>query len=188
MDYMLLKQIVPNRFYLPPTFSAHPTNYPGFDCVNPGIGNIASPYSFFVASHFMSNPNLRKKLVPSQEHSVVDKSAQEGNGAQEENADVTINNINENKIANTIENKKKVGGNGNSDDDEKILNSLNEHKRKLLDASIYESFVHPKKIKTETLSLNLPKSSKIKVAPTKIQLKTSGSNELKTLKHKFKFE
>ena len=72
----------------------------------------------------MSNPNLRKKLVPSQEHSVVDKSAQEGNGAQEENADVTINNINENKIANTIENKKKVGGNGNSDDDEKILNSL----------------------------------------------------------------
>ena len=64
MEFSLLKQIVPNRFYLPSSFSTHPSHQPGFDCINPGIGNVVQPFSFFVPTFFQSNPNLKSKRIP----------------------------------------------------------------------------------------------------------------------------
>ena len=46
-------------------------------------------------------------------------------------------------------------------EEEEILNELNQKKRKNLDPAIYKSFLHPKKIKTETSKIeNLMKKIK----------------------------
>ena len=167
MEFSLLKQIVPNRFYLPSSFSTHPSHQPGFNYINPGIGNVVQPFSFFVPTFFQSNPNLKSKRIPD-EAPVTPHIELEGKG----------NEIEETKP----ENVEKVDN--ESDADQNILDELNSKKRKLLDASIYESFTHPKKIKTESLILKSANSAKSSqgVSSTKIN---KGPKEIK---HKFKFE
>ena len=67
--------------------------------------------------------------------------------------------------------------------DQNVINELNSKKRKLLDPTIYESFTHPKKIKTESLILSIPKTPKINKEVISTSKKQSNA-----LKHKFKFE
>ena len=174
MEYSLLKQIVPNRSYFPLGISTHPTHFPGFDCINPGIGNVASPFSYFVPSHFKTNPNLQIKQQPAQE--VIIPFEQEGKGPE---PDLT-------------ESDKSEEIESTSEDSQKILNQLNARKKKLLDEAIYESFLHPKKIKTETLHLKaspqkpiLTKANQVKDKPLPLKLPNTKSQNLK---HKFKFE
>ena len=178
MEYSLLKQIVPNRSYFPLGISTHPTHFPGFDCVNPGIGNVTSPYSYFVPSHFQANPNLHVKQQPKQ---LIEPVEQEGKGS--ESPELSKND----KISEIPE----IESDNGSEETEKILNLLNARKKKLLDTAIYESFLHPKKIKTETLHLKASaqktKVSKVSKAEQEKNMKLNNS-QASSLKHKFKFE
>ena len=176
MEYSLLKQIVPNRFYLPSGIVTHPTHYPGFDCVNPGIANVAQPYSFFVPSFFQQNANLKIKQIPAEP--VIEKNELEGKGNVEtDESQSRPEEKSSEKIAVRVEN---------------VLDELNEKKRKLLDSAIYESFTHPKKIKTESLSLISRKNQKVDaIKEAKLSsnsLKTNKVLTSKQMKHKFKFE
>ena len=170
MEYSLLKQIVPNRSYFPLGIATHPTHYPGFDCINPGIGNVASPYSYFVPSHFITNPNLQVKQKPQLEHELID-TEQAGKGTE---------------TSQNVETESEIEG--GAEDTEKILSELNAKQKKLLDKAIYESFLHPKRIKTETVQLK-PSVQKLKVN-TKGQGNTEkiSKSNVKEVKHKFKFE
>ena len=73
-------------------------------------------------------------------------------------------------------------------DEEKILNELNAHKKRHLDSAIYESFLHPKKIKTETLVLNQKLAPKKEVAKKDTKSDSSKIISNEKIKHKFKFE
>lgn len=139
MEYSLLKLIVPNKSYYPISATAHASHFPSFDCVNPGIGNVASPYSYFVSSHFFSNPNLKTKFFSND--TKLDNE-QEG-GGKDVQKDKELN----------PEASSSILQKNTEDETEEILNELNAKKKKLLDQSIYESFLHPKKIKTEVLVL-----------------------------------
>ena len=168
MEYSLLKQIVPNRFYYPSLSSAHPTHYPSFDCVNPGIGNVSSPFSYFVPSHFYSNPNVKQKAIPNNQsnEAIIE---QDGKGDE----------TNIEALPSASDQDKKL-----DTEEEEILNELNQKKRKNLDPAIYKSFLHPKKIKTETLKLEAVGK---KVRPTNTTEKLEKSVGKKVV-HKFKFE
>ena len=175
MEYSLLKQIVPNRFYYPINFSAHPTHYPSFDCINPGVGNISSPFTYFVPSHFFSNPNLKTKNVP------IDLMKEESLLQQEGKGDETK--VDSNLVV--VPDSKKLDS---STEEEEILNKLNENKRKNLDPAIYDSFLHPKKIKTETLKLQSTAPKLKSLNTEKIEKGAAVNTSNKKVMHKFKFE
>lgn len=182
MEYSLLKQIVPNKAYFPIGATSHPSHFPGFDCVNPGIGNVASPFTYFVPSHSFSNPNIKvKKFL--REKDIVHE--QEGRG------DDTTKDEDQEPLSTT-----SILPQSTDEETEEILNKLNARKKKLLDQAIYESFLHPKKIKTEVLKLthNNPKAkSKTKVegvehSKDKKISEIHKEHKEKLIKHKFKFE
>lgn len=176
MEYSLLKQIVPNRSYFPIGISTHPTHFPGFDCINPGIGNVASPFSYFVPTHFTTNPNLQVKNRDTQ--NIETPESQEGKGKELIAKESQVTENAETEVGNSASSSK-------DEESEKILNELNARKKKLLDSAIYESFLHPKRIKTEILHLkNVQKAKELKVPKIKVTEKTPLSN----VKHKFKFE
>ena len=179
MEFSLLKQIVPNRFYFPSGISTHPTHYPGFDCINPGIGNVAQPYTFFVPTYFQSNTHTKIKNVPIEVQKSDDLIEQDGKGSEES----TENSANHPNPVEEI--SKKIQETDNND--KNVLDELNQRKRKLLDAAIYESFVHPKKIKTETLQLHPPKIQKHNLQESTLN-QTKKILSSKPIKHKFKFE
>ena len=180
MEYSLLKQIVPNRFYLPAGFSTHPTHYPGFDCINPGFGNVAQPYSFFVPSFFQPNPYLKTKQIPTDPKKDNEEKIEfEGKGSENTQSDV-------------VNNSKSLE---KTETEENVLDDLNSKKRKLLDTAIYESFTHPKKIKTESLLLTSQKNKKYDAIkdnkPSNVSQTSKQSKrqeQVKSVKHKFKFE
>ena len=167
MEYNLLKQIVPNRSYLPYSFNFRQSSTPGFDCVIPGIGNVASPFTFFVPSYNPLHAHLKKKVTV--QVTTVD---QEGKGSDERESE-------DSKLPEQAQQSE-------SSLKKEILDELNKNKRKLLDEAIYESLVHPKKIKTETVLLrpeqNLTRFTKITKPVAQNHVKTN------TMNHKFKFE
>ena len=181
MEFSLLKQIVPNRFYFPSGISTHPTHYPGFDCINPGIGNVAQPYTFFVPTYFQSNTHTKIKNVPIEVQKSDDLIEQDGKGSEES----TENSANHPNPVEEI--SKKIQETDNND--KNVLDELNQRKRKLLDAAIYESFVHPRKIKTESLLLNKLNNPKVPTKETLVSApKVNRTVPSKPIKHKFKFE
>ena len=178
MEFSLLKQIVPNRFYFPTGISTNPTHYPGFDCINPGIGNVAQPFSYFVPTFSNSNANVKTKIIPTEVAQNDATFEQDGKGNDEISKDVSS----QESVSSQENNLEKE-----SDSEKKILDELNAKKRKLLDSAIYESFVHPKKIKTETLQLNPPKIQKHNLQESTLN-QTKKILSSKPIKHKFKFE
>ena len=66
MEYNLLKTIEPNLgLQMCPTRNPHLTPYPAIDYVNPGLGQVARLYSFYVPLYSNQSPfNIAKKDDP----------------------------------------------------------------------------------------------------------------------------
>ena len=93
MEYNLLKQIVPNRSYLPQTFNFRQSSLPAFDCITPGIGSIASSFTFFVPTYNPLNVHLKKKVTV--ENTTVVAAIQEGKGSESDEPEHKSENLNE---------------------------------------------------------------------------------------------
>jgi hypothetical protein len=115
MEYNLLKTIEPNLgLQMCPVPNPHLTPYPAIDYVNPGLGQAARLYSFYVPLHSNQSPlNIDKKKD--------DALLQEG-GSSEMTSVETSEDLNED--IDPIE--------------------FNNRKRKLMGDAIQSSFMHPK--------------------------------------------
>jgi hypothetical protein len=170
MEYRLLKSIEPSQgILIPKETLPRLTPYPANNCVNPGLGQIARLYSFYVPLY--SNPNLHSisKHEADVEPMNVEPLNQEGKGEDS-----------------TLDNTPQLQ-NDNELKDESNLNPIdfNEKKRKLMGTAVHESFLHPKIIKTD------------KILFTKQKLVNKGSSgtksdksvlSFKPIKHKFQFQ
>ena len=159
MEYNLLKtiesnigQFVPNESY--PRLSAYPAN----DFVNPGLGQICRLHEFYVPLYAQPNLHAKQKKEPLENL--------EGSGIEENKA--------ETESVNEIENENIT------DQMKQDPIEFNLEKRKRLGSAIHESFLHPKLIKTDTLSLKKSKSEKLTKPKATISPK-------EPIKHKFKF-
>jgi hypothetical protein len=162
MEYKLLKTIESNQanLLIPKQTMPRLTAYPLNNCVNPGLGQIARLYSFYVPLY--SNPNLHSisKSEPN-----VEALHQEGKGSDLEQESQPMSQISEN-------------------DDNLNPIDYNEKKRKLMGAAIQDSFLHPKIIKTDKIVFVKDKKQS---NSTPISL-SSGESVPKKIKHKFQFE
>jgi len=169
MEYRLLKTIESSQLtLLPKETLPRLTSYPANNCVNPGLGQIARLYSFYVPLY--SNHSLHS--ISKKEPNVEPVDEQEGAG----NIDMDITKPD-------LETEQKPKENNV---DEFDLNPIefNEKKRKLLGAAVHESFIHPKLIKTNKISF-----SKQNVTNEKqVDVRKTSVNEKNPVKHKFQFE
>jgi hypothetical protein len=168
MEYKLLKTIqsAQGGLLVPKETMPRLTAYPANNCVNPGLGQIARLYSFYVPLYSRSNLHTISKIEPN-----VDALLQEGKGDESEQ-----------KIAESV--------NDVLDTDDNNLNPIeyNDRKRKLMGDAVQESFLHPKLIKTDKIVFSKAKpQSKTQPVKSSIFLNT---NQLppKQIKHKFQFE
>jgi hypothetical protein len=172
MEYRLLKSIEPTQgILLPKETLPRLTAYPANNCVNPGLGQIARLYSFYVPLH--SNPNLHSisKNEADVEPLNVEPLNQEGKG-EDSVSDIKTN----------IPELQK----DNEANDESYLNPIdfNERKRKLLGSAVHESFLHPKIIKTDKIVFSKQKPVNKTTSATKSDKSVP---PLKPIKHKFQF-
>jgi hypothetical protein len=161
MEYNLLKTIEPNLgLQMCPTRNPHLTPYPAVDYVNPGLGQAARLFSFYVPLYNNLSPF---NIVKEQNNSSVE---QEG-GSKDQSAD------NE---------PVSFGSDRNIDPIE-----FNDRKRKLMGDGIQSSFMHPK-IVTDTI--NLEPQSKVKRKTETVSLKSEKMKTGKgqNVKHKFQFD
>ncbi len=166
MEFRLLKTIeATQRTLLPKETLPRLTAYPANNCVNPGLGQIARLYSFYVPLYSNRNLHSISKNAPD-----VDAVDQEGSGIdpqeEQKNDDQfsTDNDIHLNPVA------------------------FNEKKRKLLGSAVQESFLHPKVIKTNKIIFSKDKNEKVADDSKTKQSKTMQSkNPPKLIKHKFQF-
>jgi hypothetical protein len=169
MEYRLLKTIEPNLgINVPNEMMPRLTPYPATDFVNPGLGQIARLFSFYVPLHVKSL-HSQNKNEPN-----VEAQLQEGSG----NIDHEDANKSENEIDSGSENLSEQ--NIDADPIE-----YNEMKRKKMGFAVHDSFLHPKFIKTDKILLASPTSSKTPVK--KMKTTKTESNATKTIKHKFQF-
>lgn len=110
------------------------SSFPSLDFVNPGIGNIIQPYGLFVPMHVHGSSHKKTKLKSlSNEENF---SNQEGGGDTKE--------IPKDESSMKKEEEDKI----------RVVDQLNQSiKEKLSDDGIYESFLHPRAIKTGTIVL-----------------------------------
>ena len=157
MEYNLLKtiessiggQFVPNETY--PRLSAYPAN----DFVNPGLGQICRLHEFYVPLYAQPNLHAKQKKEPLENL--------EGSGNDEK----------------AVENVDQITTEDISDQMKEDPIEFNLEKRKRLGSAIHDSFLHPKLIKTDLISLKKPNRGK-KPKETVITPKAP-------VKHKFKF-
>jgi hypothetical protein len=173
MEYRLLKSIEPQGVLMPKEKLPRLTAYPANNCVNPGLGQIARLYSFYVPMY--SNPSLHS--ISKSEANVepnVELFDQEGKG---ENSTDTSNNE---QVESQINN-----ANFRADSD---LNpsDFNERKRKMLGSAVQESFLHPKIIKTDKIVFSNQRIvNKVNSNQTQVHKSVDTS---KPIKHKFQFQ
>jgi len=166
MEYRLLKTIESSQpLLLPKETMPRLTPYPANNCVNPGLGQIARLYSFYVPLYSKSHLHEIHKNKPNVEEAHLSLN-QEGKGQEE-------------KIQTALETPEN--SETKNEDDELNPIEFNERKRKQLGSAIQESFLHPKVIKTDTILLQKPKKQ------TKSVSENQDNNKLKPLKHKFQF-
>ena len=132
------------------------TPFPSTDCITPGFGQVVNQFSLYIPIH--QKPSLHTVVKSIESESIELEKVQDGGGSIQ------------------------AASNDSSNTDE-ILNKLNEKKRKLLDDSIYSSFLHPKLIKTETIPIQSAK----KVQKGKGVKQSNEIQPTKTLSHKFQF-
>ena len=153
MEYSLLKTIENSVGILPIPNERFPrlTAFPANECVNPGLGQIARLHAFYVPLY--SNPNLheiqKKNLLENLE----------GSGTEKESAESPTD------ISSDIEEKDPL--------------EYNLEKRKRMGSPIQESFLHPKLIKIDKITLKKKPKSEIKSPPKPVSSKV--------INHKFKF-
>jgi hypothetical protein len=162
MEYNLLKTIEPNLgLRMCPSQNPRLTPYPAVDYVNPGLGQAARIFSFYVPLHTnQSTYTIEKK---------EDEALSQEGGSQESTS---------------------KDSNSTSFDDAMHDNNIdpiefNSRKRKLMGDGIQSSFMHPK-IVTGTIELE-PQS---KVKKKNITVKPEEKNKTgkgQTVKHKFQF-
>lgn len=173
---------------LDPTFTSNVLegplpSYPATDFVNPGLGNIVRPFGLYVPLYLYNHTH--KKVKEQSEQAVV----QEGSGS----------NVNT-RSEDTNQKPEEL--------QDSVSDELNKKKRELLDDAIYQSFLHPRLIKTDTILLKRNTSepdigalTNDKVAkknfpgaPTKNKVPIVGAmtfarepekKKLKTMKHSF---
>jgi hypothetical protein len=157
MDYSLLKEIEPNLGPFP-GYGLRLSSTPSKDYINPGVGQISRIYSLYVPLHLNNSPHVIEK--------VNDVMTQDGEGGDSEGGDFT--------------NEESTSDNLDSETNEEHV--LNEKKRKLMDAGISDSFLHPKRIKIGEILL--PKTVKSEKNTKKLSTKP---NEIQSkITHKFK--
>lgn len=153
-----------------PRLSAYPAN----NCVNPGLGQIARLYSFYVPMY--SRPNLHS--ISKSEANVetnVELFEQEGKG---ENSSLDSTNLEQ--VQSQINDADfKADSDLNPTD-------FNERKRKMLGSAVQDSFLHPKIIKTDKIIFsNQRVVNNVNSNKTKMQKSVETS---KPIKHKFQFQ
>jgi len=125
MEFRLLKQ-------LDPTFTSNVlegplSSSPAVDFINPGLGNIVRPFGLYVPLYLY---NQSHKKVKGKSEQIIE---QEGAGKV--------------PIASDIKEKPAEKS------EDSVTSELNNKKKQLLDEAIYQSFLHPRVIKTDTIIL-----------------------------------
>jgi hypothetical protein len=166
MEYQLLKTIEHSQsVIIPKETLPRLTPFPANNCINPGLGQIARLYSFYVPMY--SRPNLHSvsKNIPN-----VEPIEQEGKGETETDIEPSSENDTVTESINS--------------DNEGDLNPIeyNERKRKLMGSAVQDTFLHPKMIKTNTIVL-----SKTTVKNEKKTKLLKDASEKHVPKHKFQF-
>jgi hypothetical protein len=162
MEYNLLKTIEPNQNVLVPKETMpRLTPYPANNCVNPGLGQIARVYSFYVPLYTRPSIHSISKNEPN-----VEAMFQEGKGEESQSDE---------EIPTTS---------ALSQNDDKDINPIdfNERKRKLMGIGVHESFLHPKFIKTDKIVFSK------ELRKTESKPKVTQVTKPKEIKHKFQFE
>jgi hypothetical protein len=172
MEYRLLKTIESSQFSLLPKetlprLSAYPAN----NCVNPGLGQIARLYSFYVPLYSNRSLHSISKNEPNVEPN-VEAIDQEGTGNDLDVGETKTEQLN-----------KEEKSDENLDDIDLNPIEFNERKRKLLGPAVHESFIHPKLIKTNKIIF--PQTNKSNQKNTTKEIPVS---ETKHVKHKFQFQ
>jgi hypothetical protein len=158
MEYNLLKTIEPNLGLMMSNETLpRLTAYPATDYVNPGLGQITRLFSFYVPLYTQRDLHLTQKKSG-------DVSAEMLEGKGEETSD--------NKD-NSQETEK------NTEDSDDFIEQFNDLKRKKMDPGVFDSFHHPKKIKTD--SITFASNSKTKT------INHQSPKSTKNVKHKFQF-
>lgn len=170
MEYSLLKQVEPNIGFFFPS-DTHPilSPYPALDYVNPGLAQVVRIHNFMVPLHTQDTLHMIQKEIELQ------------------------NSI---KMNEEIDQLNTQVGSGDTEDEKTLIASqiaqdpvtLNEKKRKIMGEPIFESFVHPKKLKIGELVLSTKKTINTpKNIETKDSDKSGGSNSKMKIKHNFSF-
>ena len=127
MEYNLLKTIEPNlRLQMNPSTHPRLSQFPAVDFVNPGLGQVARLYSFYVPMQ----SNYAPLTINKKEDNSVN---QEGSGKNEKEENEEVESEIETKDFDPLE--------------------YNNRKRKLLGEGVQSSFMNPMAIKTGTLQL-----------------------------------
>ena len=164
MEYNLLKTIEPNLgLQMCPIRNPHLTSYPAIDYVNPGLGQAARLFSFYVPLYANQSPF---NIVKEQDQAM----SQEGGSIDSNPSD---------SISDSIDN--------NFDPIE-----FNNRKRKLIGEGVQSSFMHPKiitgKIDLEPQSKVKKKNVTVKSENEKIKVgKGHNVGKGQNVKHKFQF-
>ncbi len=155
MEYNLLKRIEPN-FVNPIANSTYPllTSTPAIDYINPGIGQISRLYSFYV-------PLFNNEST----HKIEKETEQLGSG-----------------VDNNSENNSDIKTNEETDDTSFDPLVYNDRKRKQLGDAVFDSFMHPKFVKTKKISLENSEKK-----PKQVQRKTDNIKKSKNEMHNFQF-
>ena len=169
MEYNLLKTFETNFGY------SGENDIFSDDLVLPGIGQVLNFNSLIVPLH---NAEGLTAITKQSDFEIDQLGAGIEAGSNEEENDNDIDASLENS-ANGIQTKTQV-------EDSDLL--LNERKRKQLDSSIYQSFMHPKMFKTKKInvdktSIKIPKE--IKSEQKKIVANPINGGSVKKVKHKF---
>jgi hypothetical protein len=166
MEYNLLKTIETNYGFISEE-EIIMTPYPSDIQIIPGIGQIINNLSIVTTLHHNVDATISTKK------SVFDSSEnnQLGAGNSEQEIEDNENDTKDNTVS---ENSTQI--------------AFNEQKRKAMGDEVYESFMHPKMFKTNSVTLNNQKekvNTPTKLAKTVVQKSKELSNSKTKLKHKF---
>ncbi len=172
MEYNLLKTIEPNLgLQMCPIRNPHLTPYPAIDYVNPGLGNAARLYSFYVPLYTNQSPfNISKKEDNSisQERDLTAEAISQEGGSMDAEQSTNDNNSFTEKMSDSFVDPVE----------------FNNRKRKIMGDAIQSSFMHPKVL---TGKLNFEPVSKVKKRDISVKVENKiGKGQ--SVKHKFKFD
>jgi hypothetical protein len=164
MEYNLLKTIEPNLgLRMCPSQNPRLTPYPAVDYVNPGLGQAARVFSFYVPLHTNQSPYTIEKK---------EDEAMSQEGGSQESVSKDSNPTTFNDASDDIDNIDPI--------------EFNARKRKLMGDGIQSSFMHPKIV---TGTIELEPQSKVKKKNLTVKSEENGNKTGKGqhVKHKFQF-